>query len=117
MLECVARLLPFADELEEGAHVDPRVSLLRHAAEAVLTLASCIDRDASTAGHEGPSSADAEELHRQGDKVIQFACALGFDAVDEAGVLVIMLVCGIWKWSLCLSVWSAFPNLPMSFRL
>lgn len=31
MLECVARSLLFADELEEGAHVDPRVSLLCHA--------------------------------------------------------------------------------------
>lgn len=49
------------------------------------------------AGHEGPSSADADELQLQGDKVIQFACSLGFDEVDEVGVLVIMLVCGIWK--------------------
>ncbi|CAN0322620.1 unnamed protein product, partial [Ectocarpus fasciculatus] len=43
-----------------------------------------MDRDASMAGHEGPSSAEADELRHQGDKVIQFACALGFDAVDEA---------------------------------
>ncbi|CAM9725977.1 unnamed protein product, partial [Ectocarpus sp. 13 AM-2016] len=83
MIEYAARLLRFADELEEGADVDSRVSLLRHGVEAVLTLAGAIDRDSSTAGHEGPSSADADELRHQGDKVIQFACALGFDAVDE----------------------------------
>jgi len=95
MIEYAARLLRFADELEEGGH--PRASLLRHGVEAVLTLVGSIDRDASMAGHEGPSSTDADELRHQGDKVIQFACALGFDAVDEVGVLDIMLVCDIWK--------------------
>ncbi|CAN0439265.1 unnamed protein product, partial [Ectocarpus sp. 12 AP-2014] len=84
MIECAARLLRFADALEEGAHVDPRVSLLRYGVEAVVMLAGAMDRDASMAGHEGPSSADADELRHQGDKVIKFACALGFDAVDEA---------------------------------
>eukprot|EP00903_Cladosiphon_okamuranus_P017889 g16462.t1 len=81
MIECVARLLRFADELEEGE--DPRASLVRYGVEAVLTLAGSIDRDASMAGHEGPSSADADELRHQGEKVIQFACALGFDPVEE----------------------------------
>ncbi|CAM9594863.1 unnamed protein product, partial [Ectocarpus sp. 8 AP-2014] len=73
-----------ADELEEGEDVDSRVPLLRHAVETVLTLAGSIDRDANMAGHEGPSSADADDLRHQGEKVIQFACALGFDAIDEA---------------------------------
>ncbi|CAN0388528.1 unnamed protein product [Pylaiella littoralis] len=82
MIECVARLLRFADELEEGE--DPRASLVRYGVEAVLTLAGSIDRDASTAGHEGPSSADADELRHQGEKLIQFSCALGFDPVEEA---------------------------------
>ena len=114
MIEYAARLLRFADKLEVGGH--PRASLVRYGVEAVQTLADSIDRDASMAGHEGPSSADADELRHQEDKVIQFACALGFDAVDEVGVI-IMLVCDIWKRSGCTSVWSAFPNLPMSFRL
>lgn len=96
MIECVARLLRFADELEEGE--DPRASLVRYGVEAVLALHGSIDRDASMAGHEGPSSADADELRHQGEKVIQFACALGFDPVEEVGVLVIMLACDIqWK--------------------
>eukprot|EP00903_Cladosiphon_okamuranus_P005758 g5710.t1 len=84
MIEYAARLLWFADELEAGDHVDSRVSLLRHGVEAVLTLAGSIERDASMAGHEGPSSADADELRHEGEKVMQFAYALGFDAVDEA---------------------------------
>ncbi|CAN0397898.1 unnamed protein product, partial [Ectocarpus sp. 12 AP-2014] len=81
MIECVARLLRFADELEEGE--DPRASLVGYGVEAVLALDGSIDRDASMAGHEGPSSADIDELRHQGEKVIQFACALGFDPVEE----------------------------------
>ena len=105
MIECLARLLRFADELEVGGH--PRASLVRYGVEAVQKLADSIDRDASMAGHEGPSSADADELRHQGEKVIQFACAFGFDPVEEVGVLVIMLACDIqWKWSLRTSVWE-----------
>ena len=115
MIEYSARLLRFADELEEGAH--PSAALLRYVAETFLTLAGSMDRDTGKAGHEGPSRAEADELRRNRDKMIQFACTLGFDTFGEVGVLVIMLACGIqWKWSLRTSVWSAFPNLPISFR-
>ena len=101
MLGPVAHLLRFAEDIEEGAHVDPGVSLLRHGVEAVLTLAASMERDACMAGHEGPSSAETDELQYHIDKVTRFACAFGYDAVDEVGVLVIVLVCGIWKSSRC----------------
>ena len=115
MIEYAARLLRLADELEEGSDVDSRASLLRYGVEAVLTLAGAMDRESSMAGHEGPSSAEADELRHEGDKVIRFACALGFDAVDEVGGLLSCWYAVYGKTSVCTV--RAFANLPMYFRL
>ncbi|CAN0406107.1 unnamed protein product, partial [Laminaria digitata] len=69
--DSVNRVLRFADALDESPRDDPclagQLSPLRALADHVLTLVGAMDREASRAGHGGPSRAEADELEIQQD--------------------------------------------------